>query len=161
MRKTVRSGALILVIAGMCGSVGTQLSHLRSRETEGHIFSHLRFLPNIASYGLNTERCAIGEHSVDFADCCMQGSVPSHCRLLRVELGVPLQQSLLRSKAAKAHSKQGRALVTFQSGGVKDTADEPASRDDRMLKELQAIAAALQEIKAGGAVGLGRAGMAC
>lgn len=92
--------------------------------------------------------------------CSYEMHVYPPCRLLRVELGMPPQQSLLRSRAAKAHSKQGHALAVSQSGNVTDMADEPASRDDRMLRELQGIAAALQEIKAGGGISLGRAGMA-
>ena len=63
---------------------------------------------------------------------------------------MPPQQSLLRSRGAEAQGKQSRALGISQSSNVKDAAGTSDSRDDRMLKELQQIATALKEIKAGG-----------
>ncbi len=91
--------------------------------------------------------CAFGRHSAGFSSVLMQSTL---CRLLRVELGVPRQQSLLHDRAGQAPSRQNTAMACDpQNDHTKERVGQYGNTDDRMLKELQEIAAALKDIKAG------------
>jgi len=92
---------------------------------------------------------------------CMGQNVTQHslCRLLRVDIETRPEQSLFRSISDTAHSHHATGLPSrSQADGGSTTRKEHSNSDDRMLKELQEIAAALKEMRAGGAKHPGNAG---
>ncbi len=95
---------------------------------------------------------------------CMGQNVTQHslCRLLRVDIDTRPQQSLFRGISDTAHSHHATGLPSRSQadGGstAKKQSTEHSKRDDRMLKELQEIAAALKEMRASGTKHPGNAG---